>query len=319
MVFKKNKNFSNNSVKKRIRRTLLDFFKWKIGYCSKDILIEPIKNFKYPLSIDSIDSSKPSVLWVGHCSFIINMDSKIILTDPIWSDFCSPVQFIGPKRKTAPAFEFNKLKHVDYVLISHNHYDHLDHKTVLKLFKKFPNILWIVPSGLKKWFLKRKIKNVIELSWWEKYNDDSINVSSVPAQHYSGRGLFDSNKTLWCGYVFEGLKAKKKVYFTGDTGYNMTHFKAIGKAFKSIDLSLIPIGAYTPREIMSPVHIDPNEAVKIHKEVNSKMSVAMHFKTFNLSDEKPHHAAYELFLNLQKESIDHNKFLVIDIGDHVNF
>ncbi|OGN65368.1 MAG: hypothetical protein A2888_03035, partial [Chlamydiae bacterium RIFCSPLOWO2_01_FULL_28_7] len=281
----KSKRFTNKNLNKRIRRTFMDFLKWKLFKSKETLKIEPLKDFKYPISNMLLDIEKSSVQWVGHCTFIIKTGNKVILTDPIWSKICSPVSFIGPRRVSMPGIKIEKVNNIDYVLISHNHYDHLDKKTVLKLFKKFPNILWIVPIGLKKWFLKKKIYNVIELHWWENFKDDFINCHAVPAQHYSGRGLFDGDKSLWCGYVLECLTTKKKVYFAGDTGYNMLHFKMIGKTFKSMDLSLIPIGTYWPREFMGPVHVNPEEAVKIHTDVNSKKSIGMHFKTFKLSDE----------------------------------
>ncbi|MBN2479611.1 MAG: MBL fold metallo-hydrolase [Parachlamydiales bacterium] len=278
------------------------------------------KDFEYPSFKGEFTQDEPSVAWIGHCSFFIKTKKFNLLTDPIWNSACSPVSFIGPKRKHKPALDMHMLKKVDYVLISHDHYDHLDKKTVVSLNKIYPSITWIVPIGMKKWFFKNKItKNVYELDWWDLYLDDNIEVHAVPAQHYSGRGLFDGNKRLWCGYVIKSLLEKKNVYFTGDTGYNDILFKSIADTFKYMDLSLIPIGTYSPRKFMSPVHIDPYHAVKIHKDVKSKLSIGMHWKTFQLSNESLDLPPYELFLNLQKENIDLSEFVLLQPGDFINW
>ncbi|MFA6118935.1 MAG: MBL fold metallo-hydrolase [Parachlamydiales bacterium] len=312
--------FINSHSGRRIRRTLIDFFLWKSGFYNLyDKKIEIPINFSFPVINDVFYPNKPWALWLGHSSFLVKNKNIRLLTDPIWNETCSPFSFIGPRRRHEPPIDINQLTKIDYVLISHDHYDHLDKKTVLALHKKFPGIKWIVPLGLKKWFKKINILNVEELAWWEKYEDNLVTIHSVPAQHYSGRGLFDGNKTLWCGFVYENKEEQKKLYFTGDTGYNNKYFKLIGEKFQGIDLSLIPIGAYIPRKFMSPVHIDPQDAVQIHKDVLSKFSIGMHWKTFNLSDEKIHQPPYELYLNLIKEDISFNKFIAIDPGSYVNW
>jgi N-acyl-phosphatidylethanolamine-hydrolysing phospholipase D len=196
----------------------------------------------------------------------------------------------------------------------------LDKKTILDLNKKFKKqIKWIVPLGTKKWFKKKTIDNVIELNWWQNYEDELINIYSVPAQHYSGRNILDGNKSLWTGYVLKVKEDQKKLYFTGDSGYNDIDFKKIGNKFNEIDLSLIPIGTYIPRKFMKPVHTDPQDAIKIHKDVNSKFSIGMHWRTFHLSDENMHLPPYELYLNLKKENIDTSEFTVLEPGAYVNW
>ncbi|HEU64701.1 MAG: hypothetical protein KR126chlam4_00835 [Candidatus Anoxychlamydiales bacterium] len=310
-------NFNSN---RRVRRTLLDFLLWKLGLCNQEDekLIVP-KDFSFPKINKPYDASNPWVMWVGHCTFLIKVNNLNILTDPIWTQKCSPVSSIGPQRKLPPAIDLDQLTKVDYVVISHNHYDHLDKKTVINLNKKFPNIKWIVPLGMKRWMKKIKVVNITELDWWENFEDGFIEIYATPAQHYSGRSLLDGNKVLWVGYVIVSKNDQKKLYFTGDTGYNEIDFKQIGKKFKFMDLSLIPIGTYVPRKFMNPVHIDPQDAVKIHKDVNSNFSVAMHWKIFNLSDEAMLQPPYELYLSLQKENIDLSKFRVLDPGSYVNW
>ncbi|NGX28866.1 MAG: hypothetical protein K940chlam1_01054 [Candidatus Anoxychlamydiales bacterium] len=317
---KRNGRFINIKATKRVRRTLLDFFLWKIGkYKFDDEIIEIPTNFSFPKIDKPFYADKPWVTWVGHCTFLIKVNGFYILTDPIWNDNCSPVSSIGPKRHHPPALDLATLSRVDYVMISHDHYDHLDKKTIIALQKKFPNIKWVVPLGIERWFKKWKIKNVTRLDWWESFEDDFIKINSVPAQHYSGRTLLDGNKTLWTGYVLESKCIEKKLYLTGDTGYNDVIFKEIGNRFKKIDLSLIPIGTYVPRKFMNPVHIDPQAAVHIHKDVNSELSIAMHWKTFHLSDESMQLPPYELYLELKKENIDTTRFAVLELGSYVNW
>ncbi|NGX56019.1 MAG: hypothetical protein K1060chlam5_00253 [Candidatus Anoxychlamydiales bacterium] len=316
---KKAGRFINNFVNQRVRRTIKDFVRWKRGKYKEDIILSCPTDFKYPSDNKTFDDKKDYATWIGHDTFLIKSHNVHILTDPIFYNSCSPISVIGPKRKEKPAIDIENLPKIDYITISHDHYDHLDKKSVKMLSKKFPNAKFIVPLGIKKWLNRRGIKNVVELDWLHTYEDDNIKVTATPAQHYSGRGLFDGNLRLWCGFVIQNKINNKKIYFTGDTGYNNRHFKLIKKLFNEIDLSLIPIGTYVPREFMLPVHIDPVNAIKIHKDVNSKLSIAMHWKTFKLSEEDINLPPYELFVNLQKENIDHNTFLAIDPGTYINF
>jgi len=316
-----NRRYTNPHIT-RFQAHPLHVFLWKLGWFDdpRELSGAPF-GFEYPLADDLFDPARPSAVWINHSSFLITYQGVSILTDPIWSPRCSPFQFIGPERWHEPAMRFEELPRIDFVVISHDHYDHLDHRTVMRLFRTFPHIHWIVPQGVKSWFLKRGIDKVVELSWWEEHRLHApfpIKVTSVPAQHFSGRGLFDLNKTLWMGAVLEIDKAKT-IYFVGDTGYNPVDFKEIGSKWGGFDLSLIPIGAYIPRKFMSPVHIDPAEAVLIHKEVGSRLSVGMHWKTFNLGDESLHQPPYDLFLALQREGIDPKTFKIVDPGHGFNY
>jgi N-acyl-phosphatidylethanolamine-hydrolysing phospholipase D len=206
------------------------------------------------------------------------------------------------------------------VLISHNHYDHLDAKTVKHIHAFHPDVQWIVPLGLSGWFRKRGIHAVHELDRWNSYSAKNCKITAVPAQHFSGRGLFDKNNTFWNGYVVEwrGLEGKR-FYFTGDTGYNLIDFKEIGSQWPHMDLSLIPIGTYVPQQFMQPVHCSPWEAVEIHQEVRSKLSIGMHWKTFCLSDEAPEAPPYDLYLSMQARKVSLGTFLALDPGVFVNW
>jgi N-acyl-phosphatidylethanolamine-hydrolysing phospholipase D len=296
---------------------------WKTGYYDDPRPTKrPPENFNFPQFPTFCSSEKPHAVWLNHSSFLIQIPGSItILTDPVWSNACSPVTWLGPKRKHLPPIPLHDLHLIDVVLLSHNHYDHLDKKTIIALHKKFPDILFIVPLGVRKWFEKHKIFRTIELSWWESFSYQGSLFHAVPAQHFSGRGILDRNKTLWCGFVVETIlpEEKKTFYFAGDTGYNSTDFKEIGKRFENIDLSLIPIGSYLPERFMSPIHISPVKAVEIHKDIKSKLSLAMHWKTFSLGDEPLDQPPYDLFLALQKEKIPYAKFQAIEPGTYVNF
>ncbi len=209
------------------------------------------------------------------------------------------------------------MPHIDLVLISHNHYDHLDAKTVAILHRLHPQIQWIVPEKLSPWFRRRGIQSVSEIPRWEKQKILNCEITAVPTQHFSGRTLWDQNKTHWNGYVVQ--TPSKTLYFTGDTGYNPNDFKAIGERFPHIDLSLIPIGTYAPEKFMQPVHIGPYEAVQIHEEVHSRLSLGMHWNTFCLSEEPMNRPPYDLYLAMKEKKLPFETFLPIDIGTYVNF
>lgn len=312
----------NNPYITNIRRRLFHYILWKVGYYDDLVMdIEAPKDFMYPIDNKEVKNDLPKAMWINHSTFLISINGLNILTDPVWSERCSPLTFIGPKRRHRPSKELEALPAIDIVLISHNHYDHLNKKTVKRLHKRFSNILWLVPLGLKKWFNRLGIENVIERGWWEEevfdLKENKIKATAVPTQHFSGRHLFDANKTLWVGWVVE--INNKRLYFVGDTGYNPYDFKQIGESFSSMDLSLIPIGTYVPRKFMSPVHVEPKNAVRIHKEVNSKLSIGMHWKTFNLSDEPFHQPPFDLLKALEKEEIDPLSFVALEPGREINW
>jgi len=303
-----------------VRRKTKDFLLWALGFF-RDHPFELVpEGFSYPLPNRECDPQKPWAMWIGHSTYLVSMGGVHFLTDPVWSRRCSPVPFLGPKRQIPPPLKISQLPKIDYVLISHDHYDHLDRKSVERLHRRFPDILWIVPKGVKKWFKKQGISKVVELDWWEEAHIDStFKITSVPSQHFSGRTASNGNRTLWSGYVVEDLRSSKVLYFVGDTGYNPYDFKAIGERFPKIDLSLIPIGSYSPRKFMSTVHIEPRDAVNIHKDVGSKFSLAMHWKTFRLSEEPMEQPPFDLLKALRHEKIDPSTFLAPDPGQKFNW
>ncbi|MEZ5314852.1 MAG: MBL fold metallo-hydrolase [Chlamydiales bacterium] len=308
-----------NPYQSKVNRSFFHFLLWYFGCYKENHLLPLPNNFSFPNPIKVIDTRKPCVTWINHSTFWIRAFETSLLFDPIWSQRCSPCSFIGPKRLHLPSISLDEISSLDAVIISHNHYDHLDYYTIEYFYKKFPKLLWVVPIGVKKWFY-RYFSNayVQELVWWERITHHGINFTSVPAQHFSGRGLFDRNKTLWMGCVIEFTQGKR-IYFSGDTGYNPFDFKEINKRFFSIDLSLIPIGAYQPRMFMRAVHVNPNESVQIHIDIGSKLSVASHWGTFRLSSEEIARPPYDLFLALKKFKISCNRFRVLLPGQTINW
>ena len=316
----KNGRFFNPHIE-GIRRNFKDVLLWQMGFYA-DRLKTPIvpAEFVYPIAPPACRAGAPTAIWINHSTYLISVNGLNFLTDPIWSERCSPVPFLGPKRRHAPAIALNKLPKIDYVLISHDHYDHLDKASVVNLFKLFPQATWIVPLGVKKWFHKLGISNVFELSWWQEMTlNERVKVTAVPAQHFSGRCAGGINDTLWAGWIVSLPIDHRCFYFVGDTGYNPYDFKQIGARHSKIDLSLIPIGSYSPRQFMSPVHVEPRDAVRIHKEVNSRLSLGMHRKTFRLSDEPMHQPPFDLLHALQEEGVDPATFFPIEPGVAINW
>ncbi len=302
-----------------IRRSIIDVILWKVGfYDDKFKNANPPLGFTFPILCEELKGSALKAQWMTHSSYLVNAFDFTFLTDPVWSDRCSPISFLGPKRKMNPPCTLQDLPLLDCILISHNHYDHLDKTTIKQIIKYHPGAIFIVPQGVKKWFERLRVKQVIELSWWEsvdlplsKTSSTQVKITAVPAQHFSGRGFFDFNKSHWCGYVVEIQTAseRKRCYFAGDTGYNSVDFKEIQKKWPYMDLSLIPIGCYSPRVFMAPVHIDPWDAISIHIEVNSRLSLATHWGTFSLGDEGMYRPPYDLYCFLKERDVDVQSFL----------
>jgi N-acyl-phosphatidylethanolamine-hydrolysing phospholipase D len=240
------------------------------------------------------NTSQPSVTWVGHSTLLVQLDGVNFLTDPTWSARSGPFGgFVGVGRYTPPAIAFDDLPHIDFVLISHDHYDHLDEPTVRHLAAQF-NPQFIVPLGIKKWLADRGITNVVELNWGQSVKVGSLTVVCTPAQHGSGRTLVDQGKRLWASWAVLG---SKRFYFAGDSGY-YEHFKEIGDALGPFDLAALPIGSYTPRALAQPVHISPEEALQAWVDLRAKKFIGIHWGTFALArepyDEPPRRIAEEV-------------------------
>jgi N-acyl-phosphatidylethanolamine-hydrolysing phospholipase D len=220
------------------------------------------------------------ICWIGHATFLIRIHGTWIITDPFFSERASPLQRLGPKRMVPPAIPLHNLPPVDYVLISHSHYDHLDKPVVRQLADRGSKFL--VPLRLESWFENLNIPVAASCDWYGQFETSSLKFTATPAQHFSARTPFDRNKTLWCGWMIE--KGDMRIYFAGDTGY-FPGFKQIGKQFSPIHIALLPIGAYEPRWFMKSVHMNPADAVEAYKDLGAQSALGMHFGTIKLTDE----------------------------------
>jgi L-ascorbate metabolism protein UlaG (beta-lactamase superfamily) len=253
------------------------------------------------------------ITFINHTTFLIQVDGINILTDPVWSSRTSPFEWAGPKRVRKPGIPLEELPKIHVVLLSHNHYDHLDIATMRTIFgAHHPKI--ITPLGVKAFLDQEKITGATDLDWWDEFAlSKDVSVRCMPAQHFSGRGNLDRDATLWCGYTLN--TSAGTLYFAGDTGYNEHTFKEIGAKTGEIKISIIPIGAYKPRWFMSPIHVSPYEAVKIHLDVKSKLSIASHFGTFPLADEGYGDAMSDLKKALAENQLSETEFIALEEGE----
>ena len=296
------------------------FWKDVLGWQIKRLFTVPswdrVKDQKF-YSATQPSSKELQTAVIGHSTVLIQMDDVNILTDPHYSKRSSPFSWIGPKRVTQPGIDFLSLPPIDIVVISHDHYDHLDLPTLKRLSENHsPNIY--VGLGNKKMMKEYGIKNVIEMDWWDGITYKGIKIQMVPVQHWSARSTDDRRTTLWGGFVFHG---SKKVFFVGDSGYGTGKvFKMIHERIGDMDLSLIPIGAYMPRKFMKNNHVWPEESVKIHQDVKSKQSVGIHFGTFSdLTDESIDDPPKRLKKALEAAGIPESSFIVPELGKTYNF
>ena len=229
----------------------------------------------------SVPANELRVTLINHSTVLLQRDGVHILTDPIWSKRASPVTWAGPRRLREPGVRWEDLPRIDIVLLSHNHYDHLDLASLRRLAQS-GQTRFIVPTGVARLLRTQGIGPVRELDWGESVAVAGTNIHGVPALHFSARGPFDRNRTLWCGFIVE--TAGQIVYFAGDTGFG-SHFAQIRERFGSPRLALLPIGAYAPRWFMAPIHMDPEDAVRAHDILGAGTSVATHHGTFQLADE----------------------------------
>ncbi|MDC0199199.1 MBL fold metallo-hydrolase [Pseudomonadota bacterium] len=221
-------------------------------------------------------------IWIGHATYLINNGDINILTDPIFSKRASPFGFAGPKRMIPPVMTLNDLPRIDVVVVSHNHYDHFDIWSLKKLYKLNPETIFMVPAGDKKKLINARIKNVVEMNWWDSLKVSNTNIHFTPVQHWSKRGLFDRNKSLWGGWFMQ--TDHLALYHAGDTGYS-SDFKTTYDQLGAPHFSFIPIGAYDPRWFMKDSHVNPEEAVQIALDLKTPHSFGMHWGTFALTDE----------------------------------
>lgn len=301
------------------QHSLLGVLRWKLGLAGR----EPSPPWAAGQAAENPGQEAPQdfsaapekdrirLTWIGHSTFLVQHQGRNLLTDPIFGN-CQPFPAAALRRAGPPGMEFARLPPIHDVLISHSHYDHLDAPTIRSLGGE---VRYWAPSGLSRWFQRRGIQSCRELAWGESAAlSDALTIHSVPAQHASGRTPFDRNRTHWCGWVLKS--AARSIYFAGDTGY-CPLFKEIGARFGGFDLAMIPIGAYNPRWLMSPVHLNPAEAVEAHIDTASRLSVACHWGTFRLTDEPLDEPPRLLALEMRARGLDPQTFRVLRPGQTI--
>jgi L-ascorbate metabolism protein UlaG (beta-lactamase superfamily) len=251
---------------------------------------------------------------VNHSTVLLQQRGSNILTDPIWSERASPLRWIGPRRRRKQGVSWEDLPCIDAVLISHNHYDHLDLPTLHRLAARGDST-FIVPARGARLLRSENIGPAHELDWGDSLSLPGFTIHCVPALHFSRRGIYDRNMTLWCGYVIESRE--RLVYFAGDTAFG-SHFAQIRERYGSPDLALLPIGAYEPRWFMSPVHMAPDEAVRAHEILAARTSIAIHHGTFQLGDEGIDAPKRRLIACAQRDPSLVRSFLVLNNGQFVD-
>jgi L-ascorbate metabolism protein UlaG (beta-lactamase superfamily) len=265
---------------------------------------------------ERIEGDSIVVTFINHSTFLIQTQGLNILTDPIWSKYASPLPFTGPKRMRPPGIRFEDLPPIDIILLTHNHYDHLDIKTMQRLAELYGPAIY-TPLGVGKYLEKKGIGNITGMDWWDEAETvQGLKLICTPAQHFSGRGTFDRDRTLWSGFA---LKTEKgSIYYSGDTGYG-EFFEQIAERIGPVRLSFLPIGAYKPSWFMAPIHTSPADAVKIHKILKSPKSIGMHFGTFPLADDGMDDPVIDLKIALDKEKIHEEEFIAPEEGAAYSF
>jgi L-ascorbate metabolism protein UlaG (beta-lactamase superfamily) len=276
-----------------------------------------IKNVEYgPAPARIVEGDSLVVTFINHSTFLIQTRGLNILTDPVWSERASPVDFAGPMRMRPPGIRFEDLPEIDIILLTHNHYDHLDIKTMKKLAELYRPLIY-TPLGGSKFLEKNGITNVTEMDWWDETTSLSgLKIICTPAQHFSGRGMFDRDRTLWSGFAL--MTEKGSIYYSGDSGYG-EFFREIAARISPIRLSFLPIGAYKPSWFMASIHTSPSDAVKIHQILDSPKSIGMHFGTFPLADDGMNDPENDLKIALKEENIDETAFIVPKEGISLTF
>ena len=299
-----------NTNGKPIEKSFQDLLKWATDDNETKIDYIEISNDWESLDFEEDDNYG---VWVGHSTFLIKKNGITILTDPVFSDRASPFKNIGPKRLIPPAIPLKQLPEIDFITISHNHYDHLDIRSLKDLYLLNSSTIFLVPAGDKKLLERQKIENVYEYEWWEGYLSDELKITFTPVQHWSKRGLFDRNKSLWGGWYFEFNDFS--IFHAGDTGYS-EDFKSTRMKLGSPKYAFIPIGAYDPEWFMAESHVNPEDAVQIMLDLGAESSFGMHWATFKLTDEDTLEPRERLDAEVKNKKI--NSFIAPIPGSIIN-
>lgn len=287
--------------------SLRDVLRWKFTSRPEQspVFISDVRQSKPPRRVEG---NELRVTLVNHSTVLLQFDARNILTDPIWSERASPMSWIGPRRHRKPGIAWDDLPPIDVVLLSHNHYDHWDIPTLRRLAGR-GHSNFVTPARSRSLLESEKKVRAGELDWGESVTVAGVKIHSVPALHFSGRGLFDRNRALWCGYMIE--TQQRMIYFAGDTAFG-AHFAQIRERFGSPRIALLPIGAYQPRWFMAPVHMAPGEAVRAHEILGAATSIAIHHGTFQLTDEAIDTPKQDLAAHVNDQA-----FLTLNNGEFV--
>lgn len=306
------KHFFNPDYPNELK-SFWDVLKWKMTADTKE-WPEHVANKNFPLRLLA-PNEKLAATFINHATFLLQFPGVNVLTDPVYSERVSPYTFVGPKRVREPGIPFDQLPPIDVVIVSHNHYDHLDIETLKRLDAKF-HPLFIVPLGDDEHLKKAGIQTVKAVDWWEEVRVKDVRFIFAPSRHWSARQLWDKNECLWGSFMIDS--GAMKVYHAGDTGYGK-HFLDIKSRLGAPDVALLPIGAYKPRWFMKYHHMDPEDAVKAHIDLGAARSIAMHFGTFQLTDEGIDEPTLDLEANLKKSNIPREKFIILDEGQAISY
>jgi N-acyl-phosphatidylethanolamine-hydrolysing phospholipase D len=257
------------------------------------------------------DLINPSITWVGHSTLLVQLNGLNFLTDPNWGARAGPVSWAGPRRLSPPGLAFEDLPRIDVVIISHDHYDHLDLGTVKRLAETY-NPLFLVPLGLKAWFNENGMSRVEELGWWQEREYRGVRFVCVPAQHFSQRTLWDGNTRLWASWAV--LSPERRLYFGADTGY-FAGFKDAGQRLGPFDMAAIAIGAYLPPEIMKAVHTTPEEALQAFVDLNARVLLGIHWGTFDLAEEPLDEPPARMLAEVRRRGIGSERGWILKVGE----
>jgi len=295
------------------------FWKWKWEQWRDGLPKKPEGGYRFEAARPDTDflrtnRRETSVTWVGHATVLLQTAGVNIITDPQFSERASPLSFAGPRRVIPPIPALADLPHIHAVLISHDHYDHLDVATVTALAgQPGGSPRFFAGLGTKAWFAELGITDVVELDWWQHVEFMGLDMHFVPVQHWSKRTLADDNQRLWGGWVVR--QPAFSFFFTGDAGYS-ADFADVGRRFGGVDLAAIPIGAYEPRWFMKIMHVNPEEAVQAHRDVKSRVSLGIHWGTFDdLTDESLYEPPAALAAAAAKAGLAPGEFFVLKHGE----
>jgi L-ascorbate metabolism protein UlaG (beta-lactamase superfamily) len=266
-----------------------------------------------PRRLPALDGAGAVVTFIGHSTFLIQTAAGNVLTDPMYSQRAGPLNIFGPRRVRQPAVPFADLPPVSTVVLSHNHYDHCDVRTLGMLAKRFDPLV-VTPVGNAPLVRSAGIRHVEELDWWQDAKTSALPITLTPSQHFSARGPLDRNRALWGGFMI--VTGNRRMFFAGDTAY-APFFHDVRQRLGPVDLALLPIGAYEPRWFMQSVHMNPAEAVQAHVDLDASQSVAMHFGTFQMTTEGIDEPVRALNLACRARNIPPSCFRTLGFGESV--